>query len=226
MSRGQGVLVLGGEPRADLMPAEVRVKRRGRGIRRLLALILVLSVAAVAAGVMWATVRAATATAELQAAQARTADLLTQQTRYSEVTLVASHKAKLEQDRLRVTATEVLWKQQLDPVLAVLPETATVVAVQARFPGLGETQFPPAGPLRQERAAEIVMQVLTPTVPEVTTWLRTLAGTPAFADEIPAVVTLEDGGYLTTMTLNLSADALAERFGSVPEQEPETEEEQ
>lgn len=222
MSRGSAPLVLGGEPRVDLMPAEVRVKRRGRGIRRLLALVLLLAVAAVAGGVVWATVRAATATAGLQLAQARTAELLNEQLQYAEVTQVIALTNKLEADRLAVTATEVHWREQLQPLLAVLPEGSVVTSLQGRYPALGEPELGVAGPLREPRAVEVNLQVFTTTVPQVTTWLRALAGTPAFADEMPSVVLLEGEGYLTTLSLNLGPDALAERFGPAPQPQGET----
>lgn len=207
-------LRLGGDPRVDLMPPEVREKRRGRGIRRLLVLALVGAVLIIGAGYGVATVGALAATAALEQAQARTTDLVAQQAQYAEVTQLEGRRDRLAADRALVTAREVFWKQQLDPVLGRLPEGAVIVGLQARSATLVEGDMQPAGVLRQPRVAEVSLQIFTPTIPPVTAWSRALEATPAFADSLPILVTRDEerGGYVTSVTLNLSDAALALRF--------------
>lgn len=213
MSAAQEQLRLGAEPRVDLMPPEVRDKQRGRGIRRLLVIALVGSLVIVGAGYAAATMRATAATAELQQAQAHTSELLAQQLQYAEVTRLEALRERVLDDRALVTAREVLWKETLDPLLRLLPEGASIVAVNVRAPALAEPDLQPAGALREPRVAEVTLVVLTPGIPPVTSWLRALENTPAFADAIPSVVSLDDGGYTTTLTLNVDDEALAQRFG-------------
>ena len=219
MSRaGTNDLVLGGEPRVDLMPAEVHAKRQGGSTRRLLTLVLIASIVIVGAGYAAASLKAVSSTAELAVSQARTQELLAEQATYSEVTHVIQGSALITEARPQVTATEVLWKDYLDPVLAALPPTATVVSIAAVGRSPIEPELGITGPLREPRVAGLTITIKTPTIPDATGWMRRLPNTPAFADSMPTSIANPDGTYTTTITLNASDDALSHRFDD--EEEP------
>ena len=65
-------LQLGGEPRVDLLPAEVRLARRGAKTRGRLVGLLVVCVLVVVCGYAYASIQASTAQSRLVAEQART----------------------------------------------------------------------------------------------------------------------------------------------------------
>lgn len=215
----KGELVLGGPPSIDLTPSEVKARRRGAGLRRALVMTLIGAILIVAVGYGAAFLRAASAAVGLDAAHARTQELLVEREQYADVLEVTRRTAEITRAREELTATEVLWKPFIDELTKIFPADAvlTAVSTQGRLPS--DAELIPAGPLRKPLVASITVTVQTTTLPDVAGWMRRVATLPGYADHAPTSVSFADGKYTTTVGISLSAEALAGRFGETAGQD-------
>ena len=211
-SKTVAVVVLGGEPRANLLPPEVGKRAKARATRRLLVVLVVLSLVAVAAGYAAAYLRAADAQAGLLRSQGRTEELLAEQLKYSEATTVVGLVAATKSARQIGSSTEILWADLLNTITSYLPEGSTLDSgtLTGRTPW--EPALMPVGPLRAPRVATLSLIVKSSSLLDTTAIIRKLAELPGFADATPDLVELDGGGYKTTITLNVNEDALSGRF--------------
>lgn len=215
----KNALVLGGEPRVQLLPPEVGARIRAAYLRRVSVLVLALAVVVVGGGYLLATLHADKQEADLAAAQAETQALLAEQLEYSEASLSSNMIATITAARAQNVVTEVLWSDVIAAIKASLPsgviiESATMVG---RAPW--EPELEPAGPLRQPRVATIEFVISSPTIFDATAIVRGLVNVPGFADATPDTVSAEAGLFSTTVTLNINDLALSGRFGT---EEPAT----
>jgi len=208
-------LVVGGEPRVDLLPPEVAQRKKARRARRGLVALVVVVLLAVAGGYVFATYRAVAAQFELAAAQARTTDLLVEQQKYSEVTTVSGQLAAVENARTVGVSTEVLWNDVYKQIRDRLPEGVTIGSFLADGRSPWEPEFTPAGPLRQPRVATLVFVLVSPDSPfAIEPFVKRIAEIKGFADVSPDVLQREDPNFETTFTYNLSTEALSGRFAA------------
>ncbi|MEP6480277.1 MAG: hypothetical protein ABJB03_12840 [Rhodoglobus sp.] len=211
---------LGGEPRVNLLPPEVAQRSRARAMRRALAGLVVAAVLVVGAGYALASLYAADAQSKLEAAQAHTQELLTEQLKYADATTVASLVAATTQARGVATSTEVMWSDLIYSIASYLPAGSTLDSGTL----LGEPPWGPpllpGGPLREGRIATLTIVVKSPTVPDAAVLVRSLSKLPGFADATPDLVEFNGTDYSTTITLNVDQGALSGRFlpdGTQPE---------
>ncbi|MFC5928088.1 hypothetical protein D6T64_10295 [Cryobacterium melibiosiphilum] len=206
-------LIIGGEPRADLLPPEVKAGLRGKALQRGLLIAVVAVVVLVAGGVAVATWQAMQGQASLAAVQGRSAQLLGEQTEYLQVRQV--------QDAVDATiaaqqvggSTEIDWKDYLQRVRAVLPADVSIdsVTIDAATPLAPYGQA--TAPLQQSRVATLTLLVTGPTLPEVPDWLRGLRELPGYADDAPSAITRTDtGAYQVSVTLHINDEAYSGRF--------------
>lgn len=209
----KGELELGAQPSIDLTPGDVKARRRGTGLRRALVMTLIGAIVIVAAGYAAAFVRAGAASVQLDVAHARTEQLLAERQEYAEVIDVTRRGEEITRAREELTVTEVLWKPFIDELIGVFPTDAvlTSVSTQGRLPA--DAELVPAGPLRQQLVASITVAVQTTTLPDAAGWMRRIAKLPGYADHAPTSVSFADGKYTTTVSISLSEEALASRFG-------------
>lgn len=206
-------LVLGGEPRADLLPPEVLQATKAKGTRRVLAALVVVVLILVAGGYAIATMRALAAQASLDQARMTTTDLISQQAQYSEVSQISTLLTTGEQTVRLATSTEVVWADVFDTISANLGPVA-YLSWDASVPSPWEPALVPNGPLRQPRVATMSLVVISMTTIDGNTLFRALQKIEGFADAtIDQVKLSEVAGYETSITLNLNVDALAKRFG-------------
>ena len=118
---GAGAATVGGSPRVDLMPPEIRVKRAQLRFRRKLRLGLfgVLIVVLVACGGTWAL--NSLAQTNLLAAQSQNQQLVTQQLQYSAVTTTQGSIALVKAGQKVGDSTEIDWQAYLTKLQATLP---------------------------------------------------------------------------------------------------------
>lgn len=205
-------LVLGAEPRADLLPPEVALRAKAYGTRRLLVLLVVLAAVVVGGAVTASYFYAADAQAKLAAAQQRTQDLLAEQIQYSEATRLAGLVDATELARSLGTSTEIVWADVVEQVAAKLPERAILIAITAQSRTPWEQDLAPGGPLRQPRVATLNLFIFSETILDGTNLVRQLGTIEGFADASPDIVQTNENGVSTTITFNIDADALANRF--------------
>jgi hypothetical protein len=229
--RGSGAqtkaaLVLGGTPRVDLLPAEVRRHQQSARLRRKLGTVVVGAALVAAAAFGGAAVLDLQAKSRLAEERVRTDALVAEQADYSEVMDVNRRIGLIEAARSLGTSTEVLWKRILDEYRSALPEGATITSAALTGRAPWEPQPAPAGPLRSDSVAEVAITAVTPAVPDATAWLRRIAELPTIADASLNTIANVEGDWTTTVTFNVNTDGLAGRFPAadvegVPDISPE-----
>lgn len=216
MSRAEArdELLIGGEPRVDLLPPEVRAQGSAKQTRRYLALGVVGVLVLTLGGVVLATFTAMQAQNDLQTEQARTQTILLQQQKYGEVRQVQTEVSLVEAGRKVGLSTEVDWKAYLLAVQKTLPSNVTIdtVTIDAATPLAVYAQ--PTSPLQGARVATLSFTAKSTTLPQVPTWLVGLAKLPGYADATPGSVTHDDttNVYTVNITMHINSTAFTNRF--------------
>ncbi|TFC91823.1 MULTISPECIES: hypothetical protein [Cryobacterium] len=207
-------LLIGGEPRVDLLPPEVHQERAAKVVRRHLGLgvIGVVAIMLVSAGA--ATALAMQAQQQLAYEQSLTPGLVAEQSKYVEVREVQGDVDKVKAAQQVGVSTEIDWKKYLEGVQAILPASVTIetVAVDSATPLAIYAQ--PTAPLQGPRVATVGFTATSTVLPDVPDWLTSLATLPGFADALPGSVALDEttGIYTATITMHVNDAAFAERF--------------
>lgn len=204
-------LVLGAQPRADLLPPELKAEERLRAQRRGLIGVAVLAVALVAAGYVYAVFSAQSAASNLAAANAQTQQLIDEKNKYIEVRELSDQLKTIKFLQVAGVGVEIDWKQYLDLVRKSLPAGTVITTVSAELTSPDDTEQ--TAPLKTSHVAQITFIATTPTLPKVSAWVDSLSQIVGFADATPGSIALVDGGgYSVTIIMHINADALAHRF--------------
>lgn len=206
-------LVIGGEPRVHLLPPEVRQQRRAKAARRRLTLGVIAVIVITAAGTGAAFMLAVQAQQQLASEEALTPGLISEQSKYFEVRTVQGEVDLVKAAQQVGASTEIDWKQYLVGVQAILPPSVSIstVAVDSASPLALYAQ--PTAPLQGARVATVTFTVESAVLPDVPTWLDSLATLPGFADAMPGSVARDDSGvYTVTITMHVNDAAYARRF--------------
>lgn len=205
-------VAVGGAPRVDLMPPEVRLKRSQLRTRRSLRLALlgVLLVVVVACGGAWAwnTV----AQTSLVAAQAEQQALVVQQTQYSKVTAVKDGIALIQAGQVVGDSTEIDWQAYLTKLQATLPAGVTLSTVTIDTADPLKTYAQTSVPLQGGRIATLAFTATSASLPSIPVWLNGLETLPGFVDATPGQVSLSSGVYTADVTMHIGPAAFANRF--------------
>lgn len=210
-------LQLSAEPRVQLLPPSVRKREKARETRRLLVLLVLLSVTVVGAGMAFGGFRALTAQAALSAAQARTQEILVEQAQYSEVSRTSSLVATTKDAQRLVTANEIDWVDELTALAGYLPAGATFDTVAVQAPAPWEPPLATEGPLRAERIGVVTLTVGSADYATAAAFVAAVAAYEAVADVSVTGSLFEDGHYKTTVVLTLNETARTDRFLPVDE---------
>jgi Tfp pilus assembly protein PilN len=215
-------LIVGAEPRVDLLPPEVLKARAAKATRRRLGFGVIASVIVVVLGVGATFALNVQASIDLLSAQARTADLILEQGEYSEVTKVQYHLDLATAAQQVGASTEIAWKSYLEQVQATLPASVTIDTVTIDSASPVALYAQPTAPLQGARMATVSFSAKSSVLPDVPAWLRSLATLPGFADALPGSVTLDEttGVYTASITMHVNDKAFSGRFAPVvPEDE-------
>ena len=219
MSKTTETLLVGGAPRADLLPLEIRKEHKGRRTRRKLIWSVLGVVLLVFVGTGTSYYFALTSQLQLVAAQKETNDLLIEQQEYRDVRIVQDELATVEAGQRVGAATEVDWKTYIDEIEASLPPNVAImtVVIDGASPLVDYAQ--PEAPLQGLRVATLTFGAWTATLPDTDAWLVALSGLPGFTDANPDSIKFDEekGLYETVVTMHIDEDAWSERF--VPEEE-------
>lgn len=207
-------LVLGGEPRVNLIPPEVGERARRRRTRGFLVVAVIAVVGLVVAGYALATLRAIGAQFELEAAQARTEQLLAQRAEYADTAAVTHAVGVIEQTRIDATSGEVVWGEVFDEISAVFG-TNTYVEWTASAPPPwlapigGSTSL-----VTLARAGALTLVVDSASPAESTALYRRILALEVTAEMSYELIELPSGEpvYRTTIVILLADAALGERF--------------
>lgn len=210
-------LRFGGDSRVDFLPAEVRVKRRGKVVRRRLGFSIFVIILLMIGCTALVRAQAVQAHRNLAIEEANTKYLVFEQQKYGEV-------AKAQQEILTIqaaqevgTSTEIDWQQYLTSVQATLPANVTIqtINIDSATPFAPYTQ--PTAPLQGSRIATLSFTALSPTLPKVPTWLVALTLLPGYSDASPGSVTrTESGAYSVNITMHINQAAFTHRFTGAP----------
>ncbi|KQO97394.1 hypothetical protein [Leifsonia sp. Leaf264] len=211
-------IAIGGVPRVDLLPAEVRSERTSKRLHRRIAVGVVLLAVLVVIGIAASTLAAITSAANLAIEQQRTNDLLLEQQKYSEIRQVQQQTTALT-DAQRIGAwTEIDWKDYLQALTATLPATAVItdVSVDSASPLAEYTQA--TAPLQGPKVASVALSVTSTELPSVPDWIDRLATLPGFADAVPSAITGDatTGQYQVSVVIHVNKDAFRSRFKPEP----------
>ncbi|WP_353987305.1 hypothetical protein [Ruicaihuangia caeni] len=220
MARNNG-LIIGPPARADLMPPEVGQRAKARTTRGLMMLAVVAAVGVVVAGYLVAMRYSDITRGALEQAQNRTIELLGEQAKYSEASILETQIDQLQTAREFGMRTEVLWAEVLAPARKQLPPGARLVALDLLTDVPWAAPMGPSGPLRQPRVASVAFQVATPDLPTMTDWSRAVGEMKGVADVTidASVWEKERNAYVTVITMNVDGEWLAERFAADEEED-------
>lgn len=205
-------LQLSGEPRVQLLPPSVRKREKARETRRLLVLLVLLSVTIVGAGMTVGGWRALSAQSALATAQARTQEILLEQAEYSEVSRTSSLVGTTRDAQRLVTSNEIDWVDTLAAIATYLPPGAVFDTVAVQAPAPWEPPLATEGPLRAERIGVVTVTVGSPDYAMAAAFVAAVAGHEPVADVSVTGSVFEDGHYKTTVVLTLDDSARTGRF--------------
>lgn len=207
-------LVLGPAPRADLLPIELKQEARARGQRRAMVGVVVLAVVLVVAAYAYATINATIAHNSLLAAEARTASLLTEQSKYIEGKRVADQTAAISKAQTLGASTEVPWAPYYQLVAKSLPRGTYINIMSAATSAPGSALATPEEPLQEQSLGAINFQAITEGLPDVSKWIDNLSKLPGFADASAKTIERDEktGKYTVTIIMHFNEGALSNRF--------------
>jgi Tfp pilus assembly protein PilN len=212
--RGGGAsnVSVGGVPRVDLMPPEIRLKRSQLRTRRSLRLALfgVFLIVVVACGGTWAW--SALAQTSLAAAQAEQQGLIAQQAKYSNVTTIQDATTLIKAGQIVGDATEIDWQNYLTKLQATLPDGVVLSTVSIGTADPMNAYAQSTTPLEGDRIATLAFTATSSSLPSIPAWLDGLKTMPGFVDATPGQVSLTNGVYSADVTMHIGTAAFANRF--------------
>ena len=210
------VLVIGGVPRVDLLPPEVKARRKAKAIHRLLGYGVAAVALVVVAAIGGVSALGLQAQAQLSSAQLQTGVILAQQKKYLEVRQVQREVSLVQAAQQVGASTEISWKDYLMKVQSTLPANVVIktVTIDSATPLAIYAQ--PTAPLQGARVATLTFEATSPTLPEVPVWLTALATLPGFADATPGSVSLDptNNVYTAKITMHINEAAFDGRFAA------------
>lgn len=207
-------MVIGGAPRADLLPTEVHVHRRQRAsVRRAWAGVVVVALA-VGIGAVAGGLAKSSEETRLAAVQAETVSLLQQQRQFSEVRTTESDISLLQAGQQVGGSTEIDWSQMLGSVQSKLPSGVRISGVTIDSASATTAYVQSLDPLQGQRIATLTIDAKTAGLPSVPAWLDSVHTVTGFVDATANSVTRDDttGDYTVNLTIHLDEKALDGRF--------------
>lgn len=209
-------LVVGGEPRAGLLPPEVHQRRKSQSTRRALVGVVVLAILVAGGGYGGSVVVASTSALALASEQERSTALLKKQGEFTEVLTVEAQLDAARAAQRVATSTEIDWAAYLGGIRTALPAEAVITHIGAEVATplvpLGQATVPLQGP----RVATLTLETHSPAVPDTARWLENLAKLPGFVDAMPGSISWNDGDewYEQTITMHVDSRAFTGRFAT------------
>jgi cytoskeletal protein RodZ len=209
-------LRIGGEPRADLLPPELRLQRKALKTRKRLWLGVLSLVVLMVLGTGLAALQAFAVQVNLASEQARTTALLLEQKRYIAVRAVQDDTNMVKAAQEVGTSTEIDWQKYLEAVQTTLPANVVLTSVNIEAGSPLQSYAQATVPLQGARVATLSFTATSPTLPQVPAWLDSLTGLPGYADASPGSVTRDEstGDYKVDITMHISDAAFTNRFAA------------
>ncbi|MGY6496773.1 MAG: hypothetical protein ACXIUP_00950 [Microcella sp.] len=205
---------LGGVPRVDLLPAEIRDAAKGSRQRAWMTVGVLAALAAVVGVTVLTSLLADEAERDLAREQDITTQLLAEQAAYSEVRSIASMVDMIASAQQAAGITDVQWTTFIATVESTLPGNVRIVEFDISAATPLRSIADSSDPLIASRVATIVFTAESADLPNVRLWLEALTAVPGFTDATPGTVQLNDstGQYDTTITMGVDERAWSGRF--------------
>lgn len=218
-ARGNEIIV-GGAPRAELLPPEVGQGVKARALRRLLVFFVILTAGIVAFLVVFATFLSAGSGVLLATANEETNDLLKKQAAFSEVRDVTELIGEVDEALVIGSVTEVRWKAYFAEIQASLP-VGTIITNFTADTSTPTTPYAPSTvPLQGVRIGELTFTATTATLPDVEAWLNGLEKLTGFVDAAPGTIVRDDNGaYTVNIIMHVNSDVLDNPFVDDPDRD-------
>lgn len=206
-------LAVGEESRVDLLPSELRARRKAKVVHRRLGFLVFLVAVLVAGGIAFGHAQALQAKVNFSIEQSNTQAILVQQRKYGEVQQIQRQVESVQAAQQVGTSTEIDWQKYLISVQSTLPPNVTLdsVNIDSATPFTSYAQA--SAPLQGARIATLSFTAISSTLPQVPQWLIALSTLKGFADANPGSVTRnETGTYAVSITMHINQAAFANRF--------------
>ena len=207
------LIQIGGDPRIDLLPPELRIKRKTQIIRRRLSVGIILLTFVILGGTALVRQQALQAKIYLGTEQRLTQALLKQAQGYRDVQNVQTKITLVQAAQQVGISTEIDWEKFLKALQLTLPPKITINSVNLD----SETPFAnyaqPSSPLQGARIATLNLTVTSSILPLVPQWLNSLNSLPGYADAVPGSLTRDgSGSYLLNIVIHLNQEAFTNRY--------------
>lgn len=200
------------EPRVQLLPPMVKQREKSRRSRRLMVFAVVVAIAVIGGATAFAFLRATQAAAALAAEQARTAQILEQQSQFSDAAKIDGLVTSTKQAQQLVTTTEVRWSRAMAEMNASVPAGYAVVKASAVFPAPWEAALSPSGVLRKQGVALITLELQGAEYRNPAEFTQVVSFLDGVSDFMVDKTELQADGYHTTVTFTLDITKLSGRF--------------
>ncbi len=217
ISRSKSQLIETGEyPRIDLLPPEIRNKRKARRIGRRIGYGTLLLTMVMFGEAAYVRAQAIQAGKNLRIEQRMTQSLLLQQNQYREVQIV-QEKIDLIQAAQRVgSSTEIKWETFLKAVQSTLPPNVKIDSfnIDSETPFSSYSQA--NTPLQGQRIATLNFTATSSTLPRVPDWLTSLSTLPGYSDASPGSLTRNDSGsYSLNINMHINRAAFTNHYATL-----------
>jgi hypothetical protein len=211
-SVGKAPLVVGGQPRANLLPPEIILKRKQLKTRRTLRAGVLLVALATAAGCVATFGVSSVAQVQLAIVQQQQTDLVLEQAGYQEVRDVQLTLETITAGQQVGSSTEVNWRSFIQEIQDNLPAGVALQTVKVET-GTPMQAYPQSdAPLQGIRVGSISFTASSAALPNTAAWLRALDDMDGFVDAIPGSVKQEGGAYTAEVLMHFNEQAFSQRF--------------
>ncbi|KQO63642.1 hypothetical protein [Curtobacterium sp. Leaf261] len=203
------VVLVGREPRVDLLPTEVHVDRKERATARRAWLGVIVVGVVVVLAIGGVTVNGLRSQTDLAGAQNETSALLLQQQKYSEVRDVERESTLITAGQAVGGSTEIDWQKYLTELNASLPSGVSITGLSIDSATPLTTYVQATTPLQGQRIATLQIAVSSPTIPSVPDWTSGLSTLTGYVDSSITSISREGtaDNYTASITLHINEKA-------------------
>jgi Tfp pilus assembly protein PilN len=209
---GKVQLVVGAQPRANLLPPEIILKRKQLKTRRALRGGVVLVALVTVAGCVATFGITTAAQVQLAASQAEQRALVLEQAEYADVSELLRTIDTIRAGQRVGSSTEINLRDFIGAIALTLPKGVTLQTVKIDT-GTPMSAFPQSeAPLQGVRVGSISFTATSKTLPDIPEWLRSLDAIPGFVDATPGSVKQENGIYTAEVLMHIDDGAFSLRY--------------
>jgi alkylhydroperoxidase/carboxymuconolactone decarboxylase family protein YurZ len=207
-------LIVGGVPRAELLPPELKAEGQLRSQRRGLITIAILIVGLVVAAYGLVAFLGQGTQTLIDATNQQSAELIAQEANYFEVRQLAAQVTAAENAQKVGESTDVDWTAILYSIDDSMPQGMTLKTIQITVPTPDSPFLASAVPLDGPRVTELKIQTETAKYSLVSPWIRNLQQVLGYSDATISTIEFnkDAGKLLVTTTLHLNDTVFTHRF--------------